>query len=129
MVSPDKAPKRSDIASAPRFGQVPELGLSFPDAEIRQHTNRQQAVIRAAYCAPVFPVAGQAGNSPERLFRPGHDVRLYLNADVPEIPARFADGDNILVQTVMADVMSQMILGATELEDCDEVLATCETWW
>ncbi|MCR6659798.1 MAG: hypothetical protein NVV72_10775 [Asticcacaulis sp.] len=57
----------------------------------------------------------------------GGNVRLYLNADVPDVPARFADGDDILVQTVMADVMSQMISGATELDECDDVLISCES--
>lgn len=57
----------------------------------------------------------------------GGNVRLYLNADVPDVPARFADGDDILVQTVMADVMSQMISGATELDECDDVLSACES--
>ncbi|ATD67511.1 hypothetical protein CNR27_08745 [Luteimonas chenhongjianii] len=53
-------------------------------------------------------------------------VRLYVNADLPEVCARFVAGDAPTLQAILGDVMSQMIEptldkeGDTSLHDCEE---------
>jgi hypothetical protein len=52
----------------------------------------------------------------------GGSVRLYVNSDIPEITERFTDGDQLTLQSILADVMSQMVNSAIHLDDAEEVL-------
>ncbi|UZJ61727.1 hypothetical protein OKW98_08425 [Pseudomonas sp. KU26590] len=56
----------------------------------------------------------------------GGNVRLYVNSDNEEIAHRFVDGDRILLQAIVADVMTQMITTALDQENEDDFLVTFE---
>jgi len=56
----------------------------------------------------------------------GGNVRLYVNADIGEVAQRFADGDQLLLQAIVADVMTQMITTALDQENEDDFLASFE---
>lgn len=47
----------------------------------------------------------------------GGNVRLYVNADDDEVTARFAEGDRLLLQAIVSDVMTQMINCSLENEE------------
>lgn len=46
----------------------------------------------------------------------GGNVRLYVNADLGNVVARFVEGDALTLQTMVADVMTQMIDVALDLD-------------
>ncbi|MBK4995216.1 hypothetical protein IAE39_003390 [Pseudomonas sp. S37] len=56
----------------------------------------------------------------------GGNVRLYVNADIEEIAQRFVDGDRLLLQAIVADVMTQMITTALDQENEDDFLVSFE---
>lgn len=49
------------------------------------------------------------------------NVRLYVNSDNELISERFTQGDPLTLQTMVADVMTQMIESALDAEDEDEL--------
>ena len=53
-------------------------------------------------------------------------VRLYVNADIEELKARFIEGDPLTLQAIMGDVMTQMVSAAVCIEDCEDALEECE---
>jgi hypothetical protein len=53
-------------------------------------------------------------------------ARLYVNSDRPEVLARFVDGDELTLQAIMGDVISQMAGCVLDLEDVAEILAECD---
>mgnify|MGYP001229630602 CR=1 FL=1 len=55
----------------------------------------------------------------------GGSVRIYVNSDIRELAKRFADGDPLTLQAILADVMTQMI-GTTLLrDDAESALESC----
>ncbi|MEL6243839.1 MAG: hypothetical protein AAFQ85_00640 [Pseudomonadota bacterium] len=63
-------------------------------------------------------------------WKPGHmhadfggSVRLYVNSDIPDVAERFADGDPLTLQSILADVMSQMVTAAVHMDDAEELLS------
>ena len=56
----------------------------------------------------------------------GGSVRLYVNSDIEDVARRFVEGDRILLQAIVSDVMSQMISTALDLELDDEFLSDFE---
>lgn len=56
----------------------------------------------------------------------GGSVRLYVNSDIEDVAKRFVEGDRILLQAIVSDVMSQMISTALDLERDDEFLSDFE---
>lgn len=55
----------------------------------------------------------------------GGSVRVYVNSSIPEIAERFVAGDPLTLQSILGDVMSQMIGSALDDEDCEELLDDC----
>lgn len=55
----------------------------------------------------------------------GGSVRVYVNSGIPEIAERFVAGDPLTLQSILGDVMSQMIGSALDEEDCEELLGDC----
>lgn len=53
-------------------------------------------------------------------------VRLYVNSDRSDMVQRFVDGDELTLQTMLGDVISQMVASVLDQEGCAEVLAECE---
>lgn len=53
------------------------------------------------------------------------NVRLYINSENESITGRFVEGDPLTLQAMVADVMTQMIESALELE-CEEELGRYE---
>lgn len=53
-------------------------------------------------------------------------VRLYVNADREDFVERLTDGDPLILQTVMADVMTQLISGVIAMEDAQDLVDNAE---
>ena len=53
-------------------------------------------------------------------------ARLYVNSDRPEVLDRFVGGDELTLQAIMGDVMSQMVGYVLDQEDATEVLTECD---
>ncbi|MFK3788638.1 hypothetical protein ACI2KO_00060 [Pseudomonas piscis] len=51
----------------------------------------------------------------------GGNVRLYVNADIESVSSRFVDGDTLILQVMVADVMTQMIDVALDLDGEEEL--------
>ena len=51
----------------------------------------------------------------------GGNVRLYVNADMESVVGRLVDGDALILQTMLADVMTQMIDAALDLDGEEEL--------
>jgi len=49
------------------------------------------------------------------------NVRLYINSENESIAKRFVDGDQVTLQTILADVMTQMIEVVLDTNDEDEL--------
>lgn len=56
----------------------------------------------------------------------GGNVRLYVNSDIEEVSQRFVDGDRLLLQAIVADVMTQMISAALEHDNEEDFLSGFE---
>lgn len=50
----------------------------------------------------------------------GGNVRLYINSDLQNVSERFVAGDSLTLQAMLADVMTQMISAALELDHEDD---------
>ncbi|MBV4522636.1 hypothetical protein KVG88_21470 [Pseudomonas sp. SWRI74] len=49
------------------------------------------------------------------------NVRLYVNSDIERICSRFVEGDALTLQAMVADVMTQIIEAAIDVEDAAEL--------
>lgn len=56
----------------------------------------------------------------------GGSIRLYVNSDHAGLAERVVDGDTLTLQTILGDVMVQMIGAALDAEDLAEQLDGCE---
>lgn len=65
--------------------------------------------------------------SPGSLHRDfGGAVRLYLNADREDFITRLTENDPILMQTIMADVMTQLITNVVSMDESEAAIAQAE---
>lgn len=55
----------------------------------------------------------------------GGSVRIYVNSDIESLKQRFAEGDPLTLQVILADVMSQMIGSVISQDDPDALLDQC----
>lgn len=55
----------------------------------------------------------------------GGSVRIYVNSDIKELSQRFADGDAMILQAILADVMTQMICTTLYRDDADIAFDSC----
>lgn len=55
----------------------------------------------------------------------GGGVRLYVNSDFETVAERFVNGDRATLQSILGDVISQMVSVVLDQEDCEETLQTC----
>lgn len=55
----------------------------------------------------------------------GGSVRIYVNSDIESLKQRFAEGDQLTLQVILADVMSQMIGSVVSQDDPDALLDQC----
>ena len=55
----------------------------------------------------------------------GGSVRVYVNSDNETLAQRFAEGDHLTLQAILADVMGQMISSVILQDDADTSLAQC----
>lgn len=53
-------------------------------------------------------------------------VRLYVNSDQADVASRFCEGDPLTLQSILGDVMCQMISSVIDGSDCEEVLEDCD---
>ncbi len=53
-------------------------------------------------------------------------VRLYLNLDHENFMERFTDGDRLLLQAIMADVMTQLISRVVAMDDAQQIVEQAE---
>lgn len=56
----------------------------------------------------------------------GGSIRLYVNSDHQELAQRVVSGDDVTLQTVLGDVMVQIIAASLDIEDLEEQLSRCE---
>lgn len=56
----------------------------------------------------------------------GGSIRLYVNSDHEELAERVVDGDTLTLQSILGDVMVQMVGAALDAEDLAEQLDGCE---
>jgi hypothetical protein len=56
----------------------------------------------------------------------GGSIRLYVNSDHAELAERVVDGDTLTLQTILGDVMVQMVGATLDAEDLAEQLDGCE---
>lgn len=56
----------------------------------------------------------------------GGSIRLYVNSDHAELAERVVGGDTLTLQTILGDVMVQMVGSALDAEDLAEQLEGCE---
>lgn len=56
----------------------------------------------------------------------GGNVRLYINSDFKHVAERFVEGDTLTLQAIVADVMTQMIEAALDIDDEDDWLSHFE---
>ncbi len=52
-------------------------------------------------------------------------VRLYINSDIEEFEERVVAGDALTLQTILADLMNQLVSAAINLKDCEDFLIDC----
>lgn len=55
----------------------------------------------------------------------GGSVRVYVNSDIESLKQRFAEGDQLTLQAILADVMGQMISSVILQDDPDALLSQC----
>lgn len=56
----------------------------------------------------------------------GGSIRLYVNSDHEELAERVVEGDTLTLQTILGDVMVQMVGAALDAEDLGDQLDGCE---